>query len=1063
MKKRLLIPALLLTGLMSAQTIHPDYQDGRIWFQVKKDYRINLPLKDNPNQVPVAELPFLEKVAEKHPLTKLSRPFFAAKNSELLQRTYQLSFSDYAQVDQIIAELRASGKVEYAERVPLVRTTLTPNDPSYSGQWHLSVINAATAWNYFSTGSTIKIAIVDDALERTHPDLSGNLWTNPGEIANNGVDDDGNGYIDDINGYDVSDNDNNPNPPSSSYSHGTHVAGCASASTNNNTGVAAIGYSCKLIAVKSTNSSSSITDGYPGIVYAVAAGADVINMSWGGAGSSQTAQNIITWASQQGVVLIAAAGNSNVNTQFYPAAYTECIAVAATSSNDAKASFSNYGSWIDIASPGNNIYSTYYNATYANNSGTSMASPIVAGLAGLMLSLNPSLTPADIRNCLTSTADNIDAQNPSYIGQLGAGRINAAAAMQCISSTLSWPPVAGFTANVTTITAGGNVQFTDQSVYNPTSWSWTFTGGTPASYNGQNPPPIVYNTPGTYNVSLTVTNANGNDTQTNNAYITVTAASGCTEINLPAPSGWTPVNYYTGSSVGQDGWINGVNVNLDKEKAMYFDASSSPYTQLVNVYVGFGLAYSANPNKIVNMKIYDGTAGPTSAPGAQIGSVVGVNMGQIMSDVNGNYYTEYSFVNSPVTLPGSKRFFVSLDLTNLQWQSSPSVHDTLSIVSNTNGQTTAPVPIWEKQSNNTWYQYGTVGSWNLAASLYIHPFLTGVNSVATFTQNNTSICEGGTINFDATGSTYDDTLLWYFPGGSPVISNTIQQSVIYNTPGNYQAILYIVGGGCHLFDSAFVNITVNAAPNVTVAGSPSTSICQGGTVNLTAGGANTYVWSPGTFLNNTTGASVISTPTSSITYNVQGTAANGCTNDVTINIDVNDPPQAIFSVSDTTACEYQSIVFDGSNSTSAGSFNWSFPGGTPSTSSVSSPSVQYPAAGTYTATLIVSNSCGADTISFANMQVGCVGIGENSAANTVSSVYDANASQLLLNFERMTAGGKYQVRVMDASGRLVLQEQVTVNGSRGQHVLPAAGLAQGIYSVQVSGADVNYTNKFMLR
>jgi PKD repeat protein len=188
-----------------------------------------------------------------------------------------------------------------------------------------------------------------------------------------------------------------------------------------------------------------------------------------------------------------------------------------------------------------------------------------------MLSLNPSLTPADIRNCITSTAANINSQNPSYIGQLGSGRINANAAMQCISSTLNWPPVANFTANVTTVTAGGNVQFTDLSVYNPTTWSWSFPGGTPATFNGQNPPPIVYNTPGTYNVSLTVSNGNGNDVQTNTNYITVTAASGCEMINYPIPSGWTLTNYYTGTTVGQDGWINGMNVYLDQEFMLHLD------------------------------------------------------------------------------------------------------------------------------------------------------------------------------------------------------------------------------------------------------------------------------------------------------------------------------------------------------------------------------------------------------------------------------------------------------------------------------------------------------------
>ena len=279
--KRILIAAILLFSFKGfAQTISPDYQDGKIWFRLKQDYRTDRALSEDPNKLPIGTISFLEGIGKMHSFTNLSQPFHAAKNSIELQRTFLLQFSDFAQVDVIINQMKATGNIDYAERVPLDRTCLTPNDPSYSSQWHLSTINAAGAWNYFSTGSTIKIAIVDDAVERTHSDIAPNLWVNPGEIANNNIDDDGNGYIDDINGYDVASNDNDPNPPNSSYAHGTHVTGCASPATNNSNGVAGIGFSTKIMAVKSTTSSSSITNGYDGIVYAVVSGADVINMSW---------------------------------------------------------------------------------------------------------------------------------------------------------------------------------------------------------------------------------------------------------------------------------------------------------------------------------------------------------------------------------------------------------------------------------------------------------------------------------------------------------------------------------------------------------------------------------------------------------------------------------------------------------------------------------------------------------------------------------------------------------------------------------------------------------------
>ncbi len=1053
--KKLLLAAIiaLFPFVLFAQSPMPVYQDGKIWFRVKDDVRINAALNENPHNLGIATLPFLEAVTKTHMVTKLSKPFFAAKNSLALQRTYLLEFSDYGSSQTIIDKLKATNQIVYAERVPMDYTCLTPNDPSYGSQWHLATINASGAWNYFSTGSNIKIAIIDNAIDRAHVDLAANLWVNPGETASNGIDDDGNGYIDDINGYDVADNDNNPNPPNTSFDHGTHCAGISSARSNNSIGIASIGYTCKLVSIKATSSSaspSSVTNGYDGIVYAVAAGADVISMSWGGTGTSTTAQNIITWASQQGAVLIAAAGNNNVNTMFYPAGYVECIAVAATSSNDAKASFSNYGSWIDISAPGNNIYSTLPSNGYGNMSGTSMACPLVAGLAGLMLSLNPLLTPNDVRNCLQNNATNINAQNPSYIGQLGSGRIDANASMACVGATLNLAPVANFVANVTTVTAGGSVNFTNTSLYcyAGTTYSWSFPGGTPASSTLQTPPAITYNTAGTYNVTLTVTNSNGNNTYTATNYIVVTAATGCTKVNLPIPVGWTGVNYFTGASVGQDGWINGMNLYADKEKAMYFDMSAQPYTILNNIWVAFGLAYSANPAKLIPIRVYDGTTG---TPGAQIGTTVNLTMGQIMSDVSGGFYTEFSFVNNPITLPVSKKFFVSVDLTNLQWQTG--IHDTLSIVSNSAGQTT-PSAIWEKQSDNLWYQYTTAGSWNLSASLFIHPFLTNANSVATFTQSATSICEGDQILFDATGSTFEDTLLWYFPGGAPLTSNSVTQNMLYNTAGSYQAILYIIGGGCDLFDSAFVNITVNPNPTVSVSAT-STSVCVGNSTTLTASGANTYVWSPPTFLSVTTGPTTVSTPTSTITYNVQGTTtATGCSSNSTIQIDVLTNPVAVATQSDTVICVNQSVVFDGSQSTSAGTFAWSFQGGTPATSNASSETVIYATAGTYTAQLIVTNSCEDDTVITQTINVGCVGI-EEGANNNPFAFYNASMQQVEIVLPVSEAA--FTLNVFNSMGQLVR----SVSASDVKVIIGTEMLSSGVYTLQVLKETSAYSMKFV--
>ena len=1049
--RKLLLTLMLLPLFSFGQTVKAEFQDGKLWFKLTNEARVSSSLKEDPASISIYSIPGLPEIVQKYGGVKLSKPFHAAKNSIVLQRTYLLEFTDVANIDKLLREMQDLKGLEYAEKVPLDRHFLTPNDPSFGSQWGLSVINAPAAWNYFSTGSSVVIAIVDDAVERTHSDLSPNLWVNTAEIAGNGIDDDGNGYIDDINGFDVGSNDNNPNPPTADYGHGTHVAGISSARANNATGVASIGYSCKLMCVKSTTTATAITNGYDGIVYAAVSGADIINMSWGGPTSSTTGQNVVNYAVSQGCILIAASGNDNVSTQFYPAAFNNVVSVAATASNDAKASFSNYGAWIDISAPGNNIYSTTVGNTYGNKSGTSMASPMVAGLAGLMKSLNPNMTNADLINCLLTTADNINAQNGSYIGQLGSGRIDAAAAMACVASTLNNPPVADFSANFTTVNAGGSVSYTDLSTYNPTSWSWTFPGGTPGTFNGQNPPSIVYSTPGTYNAVLTVTNANGTDTETKTNYILVNAASTCERINLPIPTGWAGTNYYTGASPGQDGWINGKNTYQDKQKAMYFDASASPNTILNNVYIAFGLAYSANPAKIVPVRIYDGTSG---TPGAQIGTV-NLTMGQIMSDVNNALYTEANFVNAPVTLPASKKFFVSIDVTNLQWTAG--VKDTLNVVSNTTGQTT-PSMIWEQQSNNTWYRYGTAGTWPLDASLFVHPFLTSANSVANITPSTLTVCSGNAIDFSAAGSTYEDTLLWYFAGGTPtVLPSAPTASVTYNTPGTYDAILYTIGGGCSLFDSAFVTITVNASPTIDISGNA--SICNGASTTLTASGASGFTWSPSTGLSATTGATVTANPTSTTTYVVTG-IQGACTNTSIISVNVDNVPVASIAFMDSTVACPTTVVLDGSNSEDATDFAWTFAGGLPATSNASSPVVSYATAGTKTIVLITTNECGADTTQFSmDVAINCSGLGlEETDAVNYLVVYNASSSTLVISTPEAT-NEQLNISILNELGQTIssdhfMMDQSVISVKTGE-------LAAGMYFCHIVSGSSEQLVKFV--
>lgn len=454
-----------------------------------------------------------------------------------------LNRNDDKLLDRLITALSEATYIEYAERVPIYKLFYTPNDPMYSTQWNLVKIQADLAWNLGQGCTNVKVAVIDDGFLLNHEDLVNQWYINTVEIVGNGIDEDGNGYIDDWRGWDAANNDNDPSatsPTNSYFTHGTHVAGIVAAQTNNSKGIASIGYNCKLIPVKIGNSSnSSLTGALQGLDYAInASGCDIINMSWGGGGWSATYQAMFNIAKTKGIICVAAAGNSNANvspspigTPMYPAAYSGVISVAASASTDAKASFSNYGSTIDVTAPGVNIPSCLAGATnaYGNFSGTSMASPLVAGLCALMKCYNPM--PADsIEDCLKRTCDNINAQNSSYIGQLGAGRVNAFQALQCLTKK----PKSDFIAFDTFSCIGDSVRFIAKSFGVPTlTYNWSFPGGSPATSTAANPV-VTYSTNGYKSATLITCNSLGCDTITKSNIV-----------NIDTPKAWLTNRKYT--------------------------------------------------------------------------------------------------------------------------------------------------------------------------------------------------------------------------------------------------------------------------------------------------------------------------------------------------------------------------------------------------------------------------------------------------------------------------------------------------------------------------------------
>jgi thermitase len=328
----------------------------------------------------------------------------AKANGTVMEKNNKLGFEVVkvkGSVEETIEKLKKDPNVEYAEPNYYLHATYTPNDPYFSSrQYGPQKIQAPQAWD-ITEGSGAKIAIVDTGVQSNHPDLAGKV----------------------VGGWDFVDNDSTPQDGNG---HGTHCAGIAAAVTNNSTGIAGTAPKASILAVRVLNNSGSgtWTAVANGITYAADQGADVISLSLGGTVGNSGLQQAVDYAWSKGSVVVAAAGNAGTTAPNYPAYYSNAIAVASTDQNDNKSSFSTYGSWVDVAAPGSSIYATYPTSTYASLSGTSMATPHVAGVAGLLASQGRSAS--NIRAAIENTADKISGTG-SYWAK---GRVNAYKAVQ---------------------------------------------------------------------------------------------------------------------------------------------------------------------------------------------------------------------------------------------------------------------------------------------------------------------------------------------------------------------------------------------------------------------------------------------------------------------------------------------------------------------------------------------------------------------------------------------------------------------------------------------------------
>lgn len=344
-----------------------------------------------------------------------------------LSLMYQIEYNADIPLEKVINTFLSLGCFEYVEPLFLHELLYVADDPDKGLQYHINLIKAPEAWDVTQGDTSIVIGITDTGFLLDHPDIDDAIKYNYNDPID-GIDNDGDGYTDNFYGWDLGDGDSDPSIGTSN--HGLWVAGIAAAETDNATFGVGVGFKTKFLPVKIMDAASTLAQAYPGIVYAADHGCAVINCSWGSANSwSQYGQDIINYATvNQGALVVAAAGNSNLEEPYYPAAYDNVISCATTDSTDIKNNWATHHKTVDVCGTGGWMYSTKQNYNFGSvGSGSSFSAPVVSAVAALVKSQFPTYSPLQIGEQIKATTDDIYGipANASYEGLLGTGRVNA--------------------------------------------------------------------------------------------------------------------------------------------------------------------------------------------------------------------------------------------------------------------------------------------------------------------------------------------------------------------------------------------------------------------------------------------------------------------------------------------------------------------------------------------------------------------------------------------------------------------------------------------------------------
>ncbi|OQC38707.1 MAG: Thermophilic serine proteinase precursor [Bacteroidetes bacterium ADurb.Bin041] len=910
----------------------------------------------------------------------------------------------------------------------------TPNDPQYGNQWHYkntgqqggtpgADISLQEAWNIEKGNSNVIVAVIDGGISYTHQDLASNMWS---EVGYNFV---------------------NGSPTVTPHDHGTHVAGTIAAVTSNMIGVAGVaggsgtGDGVRLMScqVFSNNGSGGF---HLAPIYAADNGASISQNSWGYSNAGVYDQSVLDaidyfnvyggGEAMNGGITLFSAGNSNSPGQWYPACYSECFSVAATNNQDKKAWYSNYDTWVDISAPGGEtnsvtargVLSTLPNNSYGYFQGTSMACPHVSGVVALMISLGyGELTSLQIDSILRNTTDNHYNINSNYLGKLGSGRLNAHSALLAVQElvqqvnnpqsfkasainanriNLTWvkntsnnnvmvvwslnnvfgTPIDGNVYNVgTTLPGGGKVlyrgsntnfshlnlqplttyyykafSFNSANEYstgitasattlmqpyadfyaNPTtqvvslpitftdssngatfsSWFWDFgEGANPATTTGKGPHQVVYNTPGSKTVTLVVDN---NYTKIKENYINILSDCYSTSETYSNGDIQTDLNFQTlpGSSS--------------------CPGSLSVSTPLGAVILGVDVSYNMTARN----------NGWKSEQRSQLKCVSpgGLSEPELYSGSG----------NSTGTLSYNRN---GLNIAN-GVEGGGDIHFQLHAGRTFGGSGCNTV--YNKVDNNTW-------------NITVYYYLLELENppIADFTATPTTIYAGETVSFTDMSTNNPTSWNWSFSGGTPTSSTTQNPQVVYNSPGTYNVSLTV--------SNAFGTDTKTKIKYITVLDLPvpvadftatPTTVYAGETVSFTDMSTNnptSWNWS---FSGGTPTSSTTQNPqvvyNSPGTYNVSLTVSNAFGTDTKTKIKyitVLDLPVPVadFTATPTTVYAGETVSFTDMSTNNPTSWNWSFSGGTPTSSTTQNPQIVYNSPGTYNVSLTVSNAFGTDT------------------------------------------------------------------------------------------------------